>query len=610
MRLADYVMSFLADRGIKHVFLVTGGGAMHLNDAVGREKRWTWVCCHHEQACAIAAESYARFSQKIALVNVTTGPGGVNALNGVYGAFVDSIPMFVVSGQVKRETIAGNTGLPLRQLGDQEVDIVSMVKCVTKYAVCVQNPAEIRYHLEKAWYLATTGRPGPVWIDIPIDVQSTRLDVTSLCGFSPDDEGSGVHFGLAAEAGWLAGAAIDAEIDHVLARLASAKRPVILAGTGVRCAGARALLLAVGDALRIPITTGWNAHDLVPNDHICYAGRPGTVGDRQGNFTVQNSDFLLVLGCRLNIRQVSYNWKAFARDAYTIMVDIDTAEMRKPTLRVDRPIHADVKEFLEKLAAATGTWTPRPDHQCWLEWCARRGTTYSVVQPEYEQSSLINPYIFMRDLFEALDEDEVIIAANGTASVVSCQGGRIKSNTRLYGNSGCASMGYDLPGAIGAYYAASRRIICLAGEGSVMMNLQELQTIVGLWLPVKLFILNNGGYHSIRQTQTNYFPDNEIGVGATTGVTFPDFVRLAEALGIPARHCDAPAQLPETLRFALDHDGPILVEVSLDQAQGFSPKLASRVLPDGTMASSALEDMAPFLSRAELADNMFIPLME
>src|SRR5512138_796604 len=353
VRLADYIMKFLADRGVEHAFLVTGGGAMHLNDAVGREKRLRWLCCHHEQACAIAAESYARLSGKIALVQVTTGPGGVNALNGVYGGWVDSIPMFVVSGQVKRETIAGNTGLPLRQLGDQEIDILAMARSVTKYAACVQDPATIRYHLEKAWHLATTGRPGPVWIDVPIDVQAAPVDPAALKGFSAEAEGGGRPLALPAEAGSTTGEALDGEVREVVERLARAERPVLLAGAGVRLAGARDLLLRVAERLGVPLTTGWNAHDLVPNAHPCYAGRPGSVGERQGNFTVQNADFLLVLGSRLNVRQVSYNWKTFARAAYRVMVDIDAAELAKPTLAIDRPVHADVKEFLEQLDRAT-----------------------------------------------------------------------------------------------------------------------------------------------------------------------------------------------------------------------------------------------------------------
>lgn len=610
MRVADYVMSFLAERGVGHAFLVTGGGAMHLNDALGREARLRWICCHHEQACAIAAESYARLSGRVALVNVTTGPGGVNALNGVYGAWVDSIPMFVVSGQVKRETMAANTSLPLRQLGDQEIDILAMARSVTKYAACVQDPATLRYHLEKAWHLATTGRPGPVWIDVPIDVQAASIDPAGLEGFSAEAEGGGRPLALPAEAGATTGEALEAEARAVLDRLARAERPVLLAGAGVRLAGARDLLLRVAERLGVPLTTGWNAHDLVPNAHPCYAGRPGSLGDRQGNFTVQNADLLLVLGSRLNVRQISYNWRTFARAAHRVMVDIDAAELRKPTLAIDRPIHADVREFLERLDRAAAGRRADPRHGAWLAWCRERGERYPVVLPEYERAERLSPYVFMRDLFEALPEDATVVTGDGTACVVSFQAGRIKSGTRLYTNSGCASMGYDVPAAIGAHVASGRRVFCLAGDGSIMMNLQELQTIAGLRLPVQIFVLDNGGYTSIRQTQRAYFPGNPIGIGPDSGVTLPDFVRLAEALGIPARRCAGREDLPAAIDFSLRAEGPSLVQVVLDPDAPFAPKLASRALPDGRMVSPALEDMAPFLSREELARNLFIAPLE
>ncbi len=607
MRLADYVMQFLAGRGVTHAFLVTGGGAMHLNDAIGRETRFKWICNHHEQACAMAAESYARLSNRMALVNVTTGPGGINALNGVYGAYVDSIPMFVVSGQVKRETVAGNTGLPLRQLGDQEVDIASMVRPITKYVWCVQDPGSIRYHLEKAFYLATCGRPGPVWLDIPIDVQSARIEPESLTRFSPQSETAD----LPGETGRLTGPAVAAEAEYFLQKLNTAARPVIFAGAGVRIAGVRAQFLRLAEKLGVPVVTGWNAHDLLPNSHPCYAGRPGTVGDRQGNFTVQNSDLLLILGSRLNIRQISYNWKSFARVAYKIMVDIDAAELRKPTLMIDRPVHADVATFLDEVESAIKGGCGGSDHSGWLAWCRRLGEKYPVVLPEYEQQlESINPYVFVKELFNALADDEIVVTGDGTACVTAFQAAVIKSGTRLYTNSGCASMGYDLPAAIGAYHAAGKRVICIAGDGSIMMNLQELQTIAGLRLPIKIFVLNNGGYHSIRQTQQNYFPGHEIGVGSDSGVTFPDFLKVAEAFGIPSRRCGSMVELRDGISLAMIEVGPILVEVMLDIRQGFSPKPASRAMADGSMASSALEDMAPFLPRDELAANMVIPLAD
>jgi acetolactate synthase-1/2/3 large subunit len=442
---------------------------------------------------------------------------------------------------------------------------------------------------------------------VPIDVQAAQVDPADLPGFDPLAEGGGRPLALPAEAALLEGAALETPVTAFLDRLARAQRPVILAGAGVRMAGARQLLLDLSARLGIPLTTGWNAHDVVPDDHPTYAGRPGTIGTRQGNFTVQNADLLLVLGSRLNVRQVSYNWKTFARAAYRVMVDVDAAELAKPTLSIDLPVHADLRDFLERLDAATAGLAPQPRHRAWTAWCQERGRRYPVVLPEYERSVLLHPYVFMRDLFEALDDEEVVVTGDGTACVVSFQVARIKRGTRLYTNSGSASMGYDLPAAIGATQASGRRVICLAGDGSIMMNLQELQTIVGRQLPVKVFVLDNGGYASIRQTQRAYFPGNDIGCGPGSGVSFPDFTRLAEAFGLPARRCESLADLPAALHFALATPGPTVVNVVLDREAGFSPKLASRALPDGRMASPALEDMAPFLSREELASNLFIP---
>ena len=607
MRIADYIAELLVANAVQHVFMVTGGGAMHLNDALGRNKKLNVVCCHHEQACAIAAESYARLSGNIAAVNVTTGPGGVNALNGVYGAYVDSIGMIVISGQVKRETLVTSYNLPLRQLGDQEIDIIRMAESVCKFSAQLKDPADTRYLVEKALWFAKSGRPGPTWIDVPIDLQGAQIDPATLRGFDPIAEGHGKPVALPAEANPKTGKELEALAHDVLTRLSKAKRPVILAGAGVRISKSHDVFLRVIEKLGIPVATGWNAHDVLWNDHPNYAGRPGTVGDRPGNFAVQNSDFLLVLGSRLNIRQISYNWKSFAREAFKVMVDIDSAELAKPTLSINLPVHADLNEFLNILDRTTYT-TPAA-HAEYLAWCKVRVKKYPTVLPEYwQRTNDINPYCFVQALHDELKEGDVTVCGDGTACVVAFQAANIKKDQRIYTNSGDASMGYDLPAAIGAYHASGKRVICLAGDGSVMMNLQELQTIAGNKLPVKVFVLNNGGYSSIVQTQRNFFPDNIVGCGPASGVTFPDFGKLAVAFGFTFHRISKHDGMREAIRAMINADGPQFMEVMLDPDMPFAPKLSSRRLEDGTMVSAALEDLSPFLPRDEFAENMLIPI--
>jgi len=595
MRVADYIVRRLAEHGIGHVFMVTGGASMHLNDAFGRCSGIQKVYCHHEQACAMAAEGYFRVSEKMAVVQITAGPGGINALNGVFGAWTDSIPMLVISGQSKRETLVSSTKLPLRQLGDQEVDIVRMVSSITKYAVQVLDPASIRYHLEKAQHLATCGRPGPVWLDVPIDVQAAQIDPANLRGFQSSAEEQGPDFSALKKD----------QIRQLIDRMKSAQRPVIYAGSGVRLSGQEDLLLKLAERLCVPLVAAWNSYDLLPNNNPCYAGRPGTVGDRAGNFTVQNSDFLLILGCRLNIRLVSYNWKSFAPRAFKVMVDVDEAEMKKPTLSIDLPIHADLRDFLPALDIMSREWAPH--HADWLAWCRERVKRYKVDLPEYWQlKEKVNPYCFMERLSEALQDGEVVVCGDGTACVTAFQAIRIRTGMKLFHNSGCASMGYDVPAAIGASVAMPRkeRIICLAGDGSIMMNLQELQTVSGLKLPIKIFVLNNAGYHSIRQTQRNFFPDNIVGCGEDSGLSFPDFEKVATAFNLPFRRIQKHDELDDVIRWVLTSRGPVLCEVMLDLAQGFAPKLSSRKLEDGRMETAPLDNMAPFLSREELAENI------
>lgn len=613
VRLSDYVAQLLVEHGVRHVFMLTGGGAMHLNDALGRADGLKYVCCHHEQALAMAAESYTRLSGRIAALNVTTGPGGINALNGVHGAYTDSIAMIVLSGQVKRETLAGNAPVRLRQLGDQEADTVAIVKPITKFAALVSDPQDIRYLMEKALWLATTGRPGPVWIDIPIDIQAMPIDPSTLRGFDPRVEGYGRDFAIPAEYGWLTGDPLRDAARAVIDALRSAERPVLLPGTGVRISGAHETFLKVAEKLGVPICPGWNAQDVVDDAHPNYVGRPGTVGDRAGNFAVQNADLLLVLGCRLNIRQISYNFAAFARAAKKIMVDIDAAEIGKPTLSIDMPIHADLSTFLSVLLEELESYERPAAHKSYLDWAMARRQRYNPVLPEYwDTKGVINPYCFTQVLFDQLRENEVIVMADATAAVVTVQAAKLKAGQRIYSNSGAASMGYDLPGTIGAWHAmpeGSERIICMVGDGSIMQNLQELQTIVGQGIPAKIFLYNNFGYHSIRQAQQAYLNGFSVGCGPDSGVTFPDFGKIAVAFGLSYVSTTSHDDMAEAIRQTLATPGAAMCEVFIDKEQNFAPKVSSRRLEDGSMVTAPMEDLAPFLPRDELQENMLIPLI-
>ncbi|MBO7659517.1 MAG: thiamine pyrophosphate-binding protein [Clostridia bacterium] len=606
IRLADYLADFLVAHGVTDVFSVVGGGAMHLNDAIGHNPGLKVTYNHHEQACAIAAEAYARLENKIAAVCVTSGPGGTNAITGVVGGWLDSIPMFIVSGQVRYDTTARfalpYTEEPLRAMGDQEYDITKAVSAMTKYAVMIEDPLTIRYDLEKAWHLATTGRPGPVWIDVPVNFQGCTIETDDLKGYDPAEDDAKLPPPVE-----------ESVIDEILAKIAKAKRPVFHAGYGIRLSGGYEEFRKVFEKLNIPVVTYWNAVDLIEDDNPLYCGRAGNMGDRPGNWAIQNADLILAVGTRISIRQVGYNWKTWAREAEVIMVDIDKAELKKPTLHVEYPVWADAKDFLTKMdKAAKG---PVFTGEEWLETCRRWKNDYPAVLPRQgeENGKTANVYAFVRYLSSRLPENSLTSLSNGACCDVGNQAYVIQKGSSMSNNSAIASMGYGLPAAIGTCIGGgTRETICLEGDGSIMMNLQELQTILTNNLPIKIFLINNNGYHSIRITQTNIFGHHtKVGIGPESGdLTFPEFKKIAEAFGYRYFCAHSNKEMKEVVDKVLALDGPVFTEIFTDTVQVWEPKSGARKKPDGSLFSPPLEDLAPFLPREELKKQMFIPLVD
>ena len=607
-RLADYVADFLINHGVTDCFSVVGGGAMHLNDALGHKEGLKVTYNHHEQACAIAAEAYARLDNRIAAVCVTTGPGGTNALTGVVGGWLDSIPMFIISGQVRYDTTARyamkfTDGMPLRAMGDQEYDIVKSVTPMTKYAVMIEDPKQIRYALEKAWHLATTGRPGPVWIDIPVNFQGGYIETEELEGYDPSEDDAL----LPPKVG-------EQTIQTVLEKIRMAKRPVFHAGYGIRLSGGYEVFRKVAEKLNIPVVTYWNAVDLIEDDNELYCGRAGNMGDRPSNWAIQNADLILAIGTRISIRQVGYNWKTWARAAEVIMVDIDQAEMKKPTLHVEMPIWADAKDFLNRMNESIGQEYPVNRSKEWLATCQRWKKEYpAVLSRQWEENGeTANVNAFVRYLSSRLPENSLTAVSNGACCVVGNQAYVIQKGSRMANNSAVASMGYGLPAAIGTCIGGGRRTtICLEGDGSIMMNLQELQTVLTNRLPIKLFLINNNGYHSIRITQNNLFKEHsKIGIGPESGdLSFPEFKKIAEAFGYSYYCASSNKEMKEVVDKVLAENGPVFCEIFTDTTQVWEPKSSTKRLSDGTLVSPPLEDLAPFLPREELEKNMFIPLM-
>lgn len=574
IKVSDYIAKFLEDQGVKDMFMISGGGAMHLNDSFGHSKI-KYYCGHNEQAIAIAAEGYARLKQDLAVVSVTTGPGGLNCLNGVFGQWTDSAPVLYISGQVKfSTTMASCPEIPLRQLGDQEVNIISVVKPLTKYAVMVTDAYTIKYHLEKAVYLAKNGRPGPVWLDIPINIQAALIDEKKLKGFNAPQTPK-----------------YNLKIKETLKALSNAKSPLIAAGHGIRLAGAEKEFYALAKKLNIPVVSTFNGFDLIPSNDPLFAGRIGTVGQRAGNFALQNADVILFLGTRNNIRQASYNYENFAKKAKKIIVDIDEAELKKPTVKPDIPVLADLKEFIKAFNAQAKPLKVKP----WLDWCAKNIKKYTPLSEfKINLNERPNPYQAAQMITE-LSGNMPVVASNATACLTLFQAGVSTKGKRMFLNSGDASMGYGLPAAIGACIANGKKdTVCLEGDGSIMMNLQELQTVKTNNLPLKIFIFNNNGYISIKQTQKNFF-GRYTACGCASGVEIPDFLKIAKAFGLEFIKINCGKNLNKGIVKTLKTPGPVICEIVLKEDYIFTPKLSSKKLPDGTMVSPSLEDMYPFI---------------
>lgn len=640
VKVSDYIAGKLVEAGISQVFTVTGGGAMHLNDALGHREGLHCLYNHHEQACAIAAESYARIHNQIAAVCVTTGPGGTNAITGVVGGWLDSIPMLILSGQVRYDTTARWSGLGIRAMGDQEFDICKAVSCMTKYCEMVIDPLRIRFCLEKALYLAKSGRPGPCWLDIPLNVQGAFVESEELIGFDEADYEAG-------GTGWKA-SSLSHEIGEdqagqgevrperaprvsletvkaIAEKIQHSRRPVLNVGNGVRIAGAHQVLMQVISRLGIPVVTGWNSQDAIYDEHPLYTGRAGGMGDRPGNFAVQNSDLVFSVGSRLSIRQVGYNYQTWAREAYVIVNDVDAEELKKPSIHSDMRVHADAKDLLETLndylekEQERGT-LPMPlfdggqglEDMDWRQTCQFWKKTYPVILPkhmEHGDEEPANVYALVKELSSRLHEDQITVVGNGSACVAGGHGYIIKKGQRFITNSAIASMGYDLPAAIGACMADhSQDIILLTGDGSIQMNLQELQTIIHHKMPIKIFLINNGGYHSIRQTQKNFFGEPLVGIGVDSrDLSFPDMEKLAAAYGYPYVRACHNSELGDAIEQTLAMEGPVICEIFVSMDQNFEPKSAAKRLPDGTMVSPPLEDLSPFLPEEEMDRNMIIP---
>lgn len=589
IKVSDFIFKYLVEHyQIHHCFLVTGGGAMHLNDSIGHTEGLNYVCNHHEQASAIAGEGYYRASGKLAVTCVTTGPGGTNAITGVLGQWLDSIPGLYISGQVKQSTtIDACPELPLRQLGDQEADIKSMVRSITKYCVTIKDVRYVKYEIDKAIAIALSGRPGPVWIDVPLDIQGAYVEESDMYEWDPSELKDPTDADVT-----------DRQLEELVKRIQQAKSPVIYVGNGVRLAGRTEAFIELAERLNIPVVTAISGSDIIWHDHPLCFGKPGLCGDRIGNIMVQSSDLLIIMGTRLSIRQVSYAYDLFAPRAYKVMIDVDAAELAKPTLSIDLKIHSDLRYAVDRLLELTKGIT-LPDFLAWKQWGrdieAKLPTLFDD-NPDCE--GYTNSYKFADELFKLLHDGDVVVTGNGTAYTCTYQAMKVNKGVRVFANQGCAAMGYGLPASIGAAFANENgRTICVTGDGSIQMNLQELQTLVSYNVPLKLFVIENESYLAIKTTQKAFFKGKFTGSNPSSGVICPDLSKIAAAYGIPYLSVSTNGQvLRDTISRTLATDGPVICEVHMHPEQTLFPKSASFMDKEtGRMTSAPLEKMAPFV---------------
>lgn len=596
MKLSDYVADFIARLGVKHVFMVPGGGSMHLVDSFGKNPDIEYVATIHEQGGAIAAEAYAEYRNDLGVMMVTSGPGGTNAVTGVATAWVEGSGTFFLSGQAKRADMIGTRGV--RTMGHQEIDIISVVKPITKYAVSVLDPNSIRYHLEKAAFLAVNGRPGPVWVEIPLDIQIAQIDPEKLLGFEPSDTDRS------------ASASIRNMVAKTISYIRASERPVLLVGNGVRSARAVETFQKVLEKVRIPVLLTWKAVDTMPEGHPLYRGRPGGIGQRGANFSQQNSDCIIVIGARLDLPSLAFDHKGFARAAKKIMVDVDPTEIWKMQMDIDLPICSDAGVFLLELlqqAEALADYYPA----AWLQRTEEYQKKYPVVLPEYHKPKpgFVSSYVFNDILSElALATDVITTGGAGACSDILMQTWKVKAGQRIYNVPGIGCMGSGVPAALGGCLASGgNRTICVDGDGGFFMNVQELEVIRRMNLPIKFFVLNNDGYGSIRSMQKNHFAGHLVAADSKSNFTLPNARRVAEAFGIKSDFLDDATKIHETIRRVLDTDGPIICEVMVSPEEATSPRVSTVMNAEGKLTSKPMEDMSPLLSREEFLQNMVIP---